>query len=182
MNRHPLDFGKHSLADAQRFWDAIPKYTHGDRVYPDDIPNAMTSAFDYEGRAFRVTQTPGLYKDLEDKWVPAYPGHREQVVENALRSLDTSTGVVARDRDGVRFPMFALRHSLETLGYSYSSEEIVNAIELLKGSSLSVSTADDKARAQRSIIMSYSTTAPRSPDGSYSPDHLWWYVEINPFF
>ena len=135
------------------FFDAIPKY-------PFSVTTSIAKAeriqvpFTLHGKRYLAEILPAQIKDPatgSEKLV--FAGAREELVERALRfiavqqtaktriTMDANTG---REAITVFFTLSMIRRHLETLGHGYKLKEIQEALDVLSGTMIEISPAEDQ--------------------------------------
>lgn len=80
----------------------------------------------------------------KDGWTrDCYPGQREELVEDALRKLAAEgQGIFLDDAAGVTFTLYELQKELERMGHGYNKNQIKEALEICKRTTLIITSED----------------------------------------
>jgi hypothetical protein len=90
----------------------------------------------------------------KDGWTrDFYPGQREELVEDALRKLAAEgQGVFLDDAVGVTFTLYELQKELERMGHGYNKNQIKEALEICKRTTMIITSEDGSTVLESNIF------------------------------
>jgi hypothetical protein len=128
-------------------YDFMPKYFWGkvERIHGEFL-RPLEREFECRGTKYKVVVTPARIKDKDGAFRDYYPGHREEIVEAALRKLTCDGhGVFLDDHSGVIFSLTELRRELKRMGHTYSVDQIKEALLICAKTDIEIRTEDDNS-------------------------------------
>lgn len=142
----PARRGIHEYSNTVDVYDALPKYVWSAKREHEDLKNAtITRKCTIAGSTFTVKLKPAII-EKEGRSVLIYPGHREEVVEDALRKIAVSgKGVQVNKLAGVSFTLYELMKELERVGHTYGLNEIKEALLVNRGAIIECHSQDGKS-------------------------------------
>jgi len=139
------------LSNAIDLWDSVPRYSVSRQAMTKSRINGRfleehQCVFQHRGRKYTCTIYPAQVTDLDGEKRYYYPSATEELVEDALRKLaiEQQAGYFDKPnyRSGVVFTLYALREELKKRGHSRSYQELIQALNILSGSVIEISTCD----------------------------------------
>lgn len=141
--------GDDAYSNTVELYDSMPKYV----IYGSEstsLENAILERdFEYRNHRYRLLIKPMLLRrpmrrldkdggtSVETTTVLAYPGIREEIVEDALRKLAVNgKGIFLDSEVGVVFTLYELQQELRRTRHEYSIVEIKEALYLLRETTL----------------------------------------------
>jgi hypothetical protein len=138
---------KGSLSNAIDLWDSVPRYAisraqmNGLRT-ADRFLETLEIPFRYGGREFTAIINAARVKGKNGQSTSYYPSAREELIEHALRKISVEQQAGFFDapnrRSGARFSLHALRKELEAQGHSLKYEEIIESLDILAKSTITI--------------------------------------------
>jgi hypothetical protein len=152
-NQEERDAASNSI----EIWDTIPRCSVS-RLQQSKMRiegrflDTIEIGFQLGGRQLAAEIRPAQVKDKKTgKYISYYPSAREELIELALRKLAAEQQAGFFDdvsyRSGLRFTLHALRTELENQGHSLRYDELIEGLQILHFSNISVSgdgTGDDE--------------------------------------
>lgn len=134
---------KERFSNTMDIYDALPKYSwSGPREITDMQAPDINKVCSLKGTKYRVSVKPARLK-RGNGYVLIFPGEREEFVEEALRKIAASGfAVTVNDQLGVGFSVYQLKQELASVGHTYSSAEIKEAIEVCHNAKIEVGMLD----------------------------------------
>lgn len=167
-------------------YDVMPKYSWARSRVKEDLDNSLvTRRFKLRSCTYIARIKPALVSRKvkgKDKNVLIYPSQREELVEDALRKLAYNGGGIELDEHaGVLFTMSQLRRELESVGHTFSLDEILEALEVLGSAILECwpETSDDDGDIIRGSYLT-SMYLTRRKDYLEGPKDAKCYVTFHP--
>jgi hypothetical protein len=138
-----------AASNAIEIWDTIPRCSVS-RLQQSKMRTAegflhvLNIDFQLGGRQLVAEIRPAQVKDKKTgKYLSYYPSAREELIELALRKLavEQQAGFFDKPnyRSGLRFTLYALRTELEKQGHSLRYDELIEGLQILHFSNISVS-------------------------------------------
>lgn len=166
---------RHPYINSFALYDLAPKHvytvTEADYLQRDGQPvkgvlTIKSRQFMLDEITYEVTISPAKLK-VGGQQIEAYPGHQEQVVEEALRRIairKRRTSLVDGE-PGVRFTLYELRQELKALGSTMSLQEIKRSIEICSKCVISIQRVGETNPDFQSPIFPVRVLAKRLDDG-----------------
>lgn len=170
-----LPGSRHPYINSFALYDLAPKHvytvTEGDFLQRDGQPvkgvlMIKSREFVLDDVTYEVTISPAKLKEGGQQ-IEAYPGHQEQVVEEALRRIairKRRTSMVDGE-PGVRFTLYELRQELKALGSTMSLQEIKRSIEICSKCVISIQRVGETNPDFQAAIFPVRVLARRLDDG-----------------
>jgi hypothetical protein len=142
-----------SLSNAIDLWDSVPRYSISRQAMTkaridDRFLEKHQVNFQYKGRTMTRTVFPARVQDQDGIDRDYYASATEELIEDALRKLAAEQQAGYFDKpnysSGVVFTLYALRQELKKRGHTRSYQEIVLALNILSGSIIEITAADDE--------------------------------------
>jgi hypothetical protein len=178
---------RRALSNAIHCWDLIPKFSGEYLNQADELPDAHTCEFSFYHKKLKMVLFPGtIYrgdpKSEETSTTRRYPGGREQAVEQALVKIAAEQAemleVNGRPVYQVIFSIRHIRDVLATLGSTCNHQQVVESLEILSSSLLTISDEQGKSIQRSPILPGFSCTS-KTGKASTSPDAQWM-VTLHP--
>jgi hypothetical protein len=141
------DEQREGLSNAIDLWDSIPRYAitrsqmNAIRT-ADRFLETIEIPFRYGGCEFTATIDAARVKGKNGQSTSYYPSAREELIEHALRKISVEQQAGFFDapnrRSGARFSLHALRKELEAQGHSLKYEEIIESLDILAKSTITI--------------------------------------------
>jgi len=154
---------KGGLSNAIDLWDNIPRYSVS-RLRMNELRTAegfledLEIPFRYRGREFVAIVSPARVKDKDGVSTSYYPSAREELIEHALRKIatDQQAGFFDRPnyRSGVLFSLHMLRRELEAQGHSLRFDEIIESLDILVRSAITIVAQSDDGEGDEAFATS----------------------------
>ena len=123
-------------------YDALPKYVWS-KITQKGRLDAIRREFVFRSRNYRIRIVPANLEGEHGESIDRFPRVREEHVEDGLRLLASrGQGVFLDEAAAVVFTLYELQQELKRLGHSYSYPELKEAILVLRGTQIEVSTPD----------------------------------------
>lgn len=136
-----------SYSQSIELYDFMPKYVWKtpERVEGVYLP-AVEREFECRGRRYALTIFPASLVDEKTKKEKYfYLGKKEEAVEDALRKLAVDgKGVFLDDEAAMRFNINELQLELSKTNHTYSSDQIIEALTILKRTEFQLVSGDVK--------------------------------------
>lgn len=148
------------LSNTIELWDVVPKYFISrhemNSLRKNGILPTLERKFEYQGRTLNVKIRPARLTDEEGNDKEFYPSAFEELVEDALRKIATEQnhGFLRQQESGAVFSLHMLRQELKRRGHTRSYKEVLEALQVMSGSVVELSSADGKAFLKTSILPS----------------------------
>lgn len=117
------------------FYDLLPRYLFGEQ--PAD-KSSLAREFEFAGTPYRVTVTPAQFQNSDGTETIAFPGEREQIVEDVIRRLSIEQDRLklssTTQRVEFAFTIYELQKELRRVNHSLSRAEIKEALRILNRS------------------------------------------------
>lgn len=162
--------------------DNLPKFIWGKNKIVHDLQEVITERTYRKGnREILIRITAAIItrtgSDGNKTIVAAFPGEREEFVDAALRKLAVSRGdKLLNDQAGVAFTLYELREELKATGHTYSTNEIKEALFILKNAAYECLT-EQEVLLSTSFISFLSLT---NADELKSDSKKQCFVQFNP--
>ena len=142
-----VDSKDRNYSQSIELYDFMPKYVWKtpERVEGVYLPR-IEREFECRGRAYNLTIFPASIVDEKTKKEKYYYlGEKEEAVEDALRKLAVEgKGVFLDNEAAMRFNINELRNELAKTGHKYSSNQILEALTILKRTEFELVSGDMK--------------------------------------
>lgn len=134
-------------------YDAIPKYFWGTASQPQDT-DPIERPFMFRNEMLIMRIFPTKIKDAKGIYRTRLPGEREEIIEDALRKMASSQnhGCFLDGLAGVTFTLYQLRKELKRMGHTYSSREIIEALDVCNQTHIKVETASGQKKMGSSLF------------------------------
>jgi hypothetical protein len=190
-NKHERDL----LSNTVELWDSIPRFSVTRRqqnAMRDEKTGSLpihTINFNYMGAAFRAEIRPAkvteIAEDGSTRTVEYYPSNREELIEDALRKIASRQSYgffqqLPNEASGVAFSMYELRGELAEQNHTMSFQEIVQSLDILHFSSISVFKENDGKAGRISAAYLPELAAVSSKQIKDDPSSK-WVVHFHPF-
>jgi len=152
------DEERDNLSNTIELWDLVPKYffsrTEMNDLRKDGLLPTLDRDFQYKGRTLKIKIRPARLTDEKGNDKEFYPSASEELVEDALRKIATEQhhGFLKRQESGVVFSLHMLRKELKRRGHTRSYKQVIEALQVMSGTILELSSADGKAILKTSIL------------------------------
>ena len=127
------------------FYDLLPRYLFGEQ--PVD-KSSLSRDFEFAGNPYRMTVTPAQFQNADGTETIAFPGEREQIVEDVIRRLtleqDRLKLSTATQRVEFAFTIYELQKELSRVNHTLSRSEIKAALKILNRSFFEVTKLGSK--------------------------------------
>jgi hypothetical protein len=184
------DEERERLSNVIDLWDSIPRYSVNRQAMTRARENEKfldnhTITCQHRGRTYTCTISPARVTDLDGKQRDYYPSASEELVEDALRKLaaDQQAGFFDKPnyRSGVVFSIYAVREELNKRGHTRSYQEIVQALNILSGSIIEI-TSQDKDKGEVLVKSPYLPSLVAVSRSKLRDDpKAKWAVQFHPF-
>ncbi len=140
-------------------YDAIPKYfpsrqkmerlREGGKYLP-----TLTRSFRHRNQDYAAKIIPARIQKKDGTEKDYYPGHRESLVEEALRKIACNrlSGVYLNDTAGVQFTLSELKRELEQLGHGIHLDNLLEALTICSRCQIQVTTSNGESVLESSIF------------------------------
>lgn len=142
-----LDPNDRDYSQAIELYDAMPKFSHDKRQKDFTETNTDVSrTFVVRNREYEIRIFGAILERADKSKYIAFPGRREETVEDALRKLTVSNGNAFVERDALwcEFSLHELQKELADNNHSFSKTELKEALEICHQTRISVNTVDGK--------------------------------------
>lgn len=121
-------------------YDALPKYVWDARPESESTKNAViTRQYKIRGVEYKINIKPALLTRPDGTSFYAYPGSREEIIEDALRKIAAEgEAIEVEGQRGVTFTLYELQKELIRTGHGYNINEIKEAIMICSDSRLEI--------------------------------------------
>jgi hypothetical protein len=127
------------------FYDLLPRYLFGEQ--PAD-KSSLAREFEFAGTPYRVVVTPAQFQNPDGTETIAFPGEREQIVEDVIRRLSVEQDRLRLNPTSQRvefaFTIYELQKELRRVNHSLSRAEIKQALQILNRSFFEVTKQGTK--------------------------------------
>lgn len=179
---NPSGLEKTDLSNAIEFWDSIPKYSmtaaqmNKIRSKEGFLPVNKVS-FKHGGQDLVAVIRPARIEQKSGEEIEYYPSAKEEIVEQALRKIAAEQLKGFFDEktksSGVRFSLYMLRDELKKNGHTMSYYQLVESLQILAYSNITVTVAvDNKDYVGISSYIAGMTMVKRS-DLNMDPNARW---------
>lgn len=127
-------------------YDFMPKYFWGkiERIGGEFL-RVLKREFEYRKATYKIEIAPAVITDRDGVERYYYPSKREELVEDALRRLaTTSEGIFLDDRASVTFTLYQLQQELKRNGHTYDIRQLKDALLICNRTNITVTTTDGK--------------------------------------
>ncbi|MBX7222586.1 MAG: RepB family plasmid replication initiator protein [Blastocatellia bacterium] len=135
-------------------YDFIPKYFWGkvERINGEFL-RSVERDFECRGKKYKVRINPARVQGKNGKDRDYYPGQREEAVEDGLRKLVAEgQGKFLDSQAGVVFTLYQLQQTLKQANHTYSYDEIKEALQICKRTTLIVTSEDGTSVLESNIF------------------------------
>ncbi len=114
------------------FYDLTPRFIFGDQP---NTPGSIEREFQYDGQPYKIRLLPTQIRMPDGTERFAFPGEREQLVEDVIRRLAVDPDRLRLDKGQdtvqIQFTLYELRQELRRVRHTLAIDEIREALEIL---------------------------------------------------
>lgn len=145
-------------------YNALPRFTYG----PNEVlsfqqsVSTRTASFGSDTVSIKVNAAIITRLDKEEKKcrLGIFPGEREELVEKALKEIAISGQAKLIDNGtGIQFPLYELCKELLRNDHAYSIYQIVEALLILRGATITCTNLSNKSSFSTNFIDNISITS-----------------------
>lgn len=155
-----LEYDKEDYSHTIELYDAIPKYVFGK---PERISGMFLKTVEREfvcrKKGYRLRMTPARISNKKGEERDAFPGKREEMVEDALRKMAAdgrnAKAVFLNGQLSVVFSRKALQNELKEHGHTYDYDQLEEAIVTLFGVTIEINDKQSESTVAFHPIEAY---------------------------
>lgn len=139
-----LEKEERDYSNTIELYDFLPKYfAINGRKKDTTLPEVIKREFEFRGKLYELIIIPATIQTKTGQFIKAYPGDREEIIEDVLRKIASEQLFpFLDDIPSVKFSTSQIRNHLKAVKHSFSHAEIVQALEICVGTTLKINALD----------------------------------------